>query len=127
MSGNTGEVCHRQHPSQTLALEVEINQVLVCEDQGLVVLVLQVVQHSVCSIAALVHVGKGVLPSAEVAHIPCTTQLLKDSSKHVLHQQNPKLATLPSPVAGTHTYVPEFVVDAVIIHTWLPQSTPPRT
>ena len=91
MSGNTGEVCHRQDPSQTLALEVEINQVLVCEDQGLVVLVLQVVQHNVRSIAALVHVGKGVLPSAEVAHIPCTTHLLKGSSEHVLHQQNPKL------------------------------------
>lgn len=71
MSGNTGEVCHREGPSEALALEVEVHQVLVCEDQGLVVLVLQVVQHSVPSIPPPVHVGKGILPSAEVAHIPC--------------------------------------------------------
>ena len=70
MSGDRGQVSHSEGPSQALALEVEVQQVLVSEDQGLGVLVLQVVQHSVPSIPAPVHVGKAVLPSAEVAHFP---------------------------------------------------------
>ena len=70
MSGDRRQVSHSKGPSQALALEVEVHQVLVSEDQGLGVLVLQVVQHSVPSIPAPVHVGKGVLPSAEVAHFP---------------------------------------------------------
>lgn len=70
MSGDRRQVSHSEGPSQALALEIEVHQVLVSEDQGLGVLVLQVVQHSVPSIPAPVHVGKGVLPSAEVAHFP---------------------------------------------------------
>lgn len=70
MSGDRRQVSHSEGPSQALAFEVQIHQVLVSEDQGLGVLILQVVQYSVPSIPAPVHVGKGVLPSAEVAHFP---------------------------------------------------------
>ena len=72
MSGDGGEVCHREGPPQPLPLQVEIHQVLVCEHQGLGVLVLQVVQHRVAGIAALVHVSQCVLPPAELALFPCT-------------------------------------------------------
>lgn len=75
---------------------------LVCEDQGLVVFVLQVVQHSVRSIAALVHVGQGVLPSAEVAHIPCNHRTAEGQQQASGKQQSQKVE-LSSPVAGNHT------------------------
>ena len=72
MSGDGGEFCHREGPPQALPLQVEVHQVLVCEHQRLGVLVLQVVQHRIASIAALVHVCQCVLPSAELALFPCT-------------------------------------------------------
>ena len=98
MSGDRGQVSHSKGPSQALALEVEVHQVLVSEDQGLGVLVLQVVQHSVPSIPAPVHVGKGVLPSAEVAHFPCRP--VNDTSRSEQTQQGCLLRTGRSIVDG---------------------------
>lgn len=79
---------------------------LVCEDQGLVVLVLQVVQHSVRSIAALVHVGKRVFPSAEVAHVPCKHRTVEGQQQAVITQQNQKLRTVKSCGRQSYCYAP---------------------
>lgn len=72
MSGDCGEVRHREGPAQALPLQVEVEQVLVSEHQSLGVLVLQVVHHVVCRVPPLVHVGKAVLPPPKVAYLPCS-------------------------------------------------------
>ena len=93
MGGDSGQLCHRNCPSQALPLEIEVHQVLVSEDQRLGVLVLQVVQHSVPSVPPLVQVDKAVLPSAEVPNLPYS----KINMNQLLHdEQNATTICQPS-------------------------------
>ena len=90
--GDGGEVCNRESPSQAVALEVDVHQMLVSEDEGLGVFVLQVVHHCVIGIAPAVQVQQAVLPPAEVAHLTYShrqiPQGLTSEQAVALKQQN---------------------------------------
>ena len=87
MSGNGGEVCNREGPAQAVALQVDVHQMLVSEDQGLGILVLQVVHHRVIGIAPAIQVQQAALPPAEVAHLPCSSMHQHAGSRrHIKHR-----------------------------------------
>ena len=63
-------------PAHALALEVNVDEVPVSEDERLVVLVLQVIQHAVPGVAPLLQPRKHHSLLPQIPHVPFNTQYM---------------------------------------------------